>query len=285
MAATLADVLFADKTDPLVLEEDWVKLVRGIAAGDESAFLALYERTHRLVFTLTTRITNSRKAAEEVTLNVFYDVWRRSSTYKRTGRTVLAWVMNQARARAVDRLQSERLKKRDPHADIPACTPGDPGPIDITLFSDVTRLEIAARAGGKRDADVIHTFTSLWGRLARRIAEKPRDAIHQWIEPDWKEVASGVSCKLLATDIENDLVSMLVRLAPGVDYPPHTHAGVEELHLLQGDLWIDGRKLYPGDYNRGKPGSTDDRVWSVTGCTGVLITSTRDALNDRNVKP
>jgi hypothetical protein len=41
-----------------------------------------------------------------------------------------------------------------------------------------------------------------------------------------------------------------IRLAPGVDYPPHTHAEVEELHLLGGELWIDDRKLYPGDYNR-----------------------------------
>ena len=27
-------------------------------------------------------------------------------------------------------------------------------------------------------------------------------------------------------------VSMLVRLEPGTDYPPHRHGGVEELHLL-----------------------------------------------------
>jgi anti-sigma factor ChrR (cupin superfamily) len=73
-------------------------------------------------------------------------------------------------------------------------------------------------------------------------------------------------------------VSMLVRLAPGTDYPPHTHAGVEELHLLQGELLIDTRKLLPGDYNRAEPGSSDKRVWSETGCMCVLMTSTKDAL-------
>src|SRR5258708_32463053 len=85
-------------------------------------------------------------------------------------------------------------------------------------------------------------------------------------------------CKLLATDTERHRVSMLVRLAPGASYPAHTHAGVEELHLLDGELWIDGRKLIPGDYNYGAPGSGDDRVWSDTGCTCVLITSTQDVL-------
>ena len=91
-------------------------------------------------------------------------------------------------------------------------------------------------------------------------------------------MAPGISCKLLATDTERDRVSMLVRLTPGTDYPPHSHAGVEELHLLDGELWIDDRKLYPGDYNRGEPGTWDKRVWSETGCTCVLLTSYFDVL-------
>lgn len=83
---------------------------------------------------------------------------------------------------------------------------------------------------------------------------------------------------LLATDEEKNVVSMLVRLLPYVDYPPHTHAGVEELYLLDGELWIDLKKLYPGDYNRAEVGTGDQRVWSETGCTCVLITSTKDLL-------
>jgi anti-sigma factor ChrR (cupin superfamily) len=71
---------------------------------------------------------------------------------------------------------------------------------------------------------------------------------------------------------------MLVRLAPGTDYPPHTHAGVEELHLLEGELWIDERKLYAGDYNRAEPGTGDKRVYSETGCACVLMTSSKDVL-------
>jgi anti-sigma factor ChrR (cupin superfamily) len=131
--------------------------------------------------------------------------------------------------------------------------------------------------------DVLRPTTSLQARLARRIAEEtgaqpapppPR----QWSEPDWEQVAPGIECKLLATDMERHRVSMLVRLAPGAHYPAHTHAGVEELHLLDGELWIDARKLFPGDYNYGAPGAGDERVWSETGCTCVLITSTSDIL-------
>jgi anti-sigma factor ChrR (cupin superfamily) len=97
-------------------------------------------------------------------------------------------------------------------------------------------------------------------------------------QPEWEQVAPGITCKLLATDMEKGRVSMLVRLAPGAEYPSHTHAGVEELHMLEGELMVDEKTLYPGDYLRSEPGTADHRVWSESGCTGVLLTSTRDIL-------
>jgi anti-sigma factor ChrR (cupin superfamily) len=131
--------------------------------------------------------------------------------------------------------------------------------------------------------DVLRPPASLQERLALRIAKEtgkqpvPPPA-PQWSEPEWEQVAPGIECKLLAADREKHRVSMLVRLAPGASYPPHTHAGVEELHLLDGELWINGRKLVPGDYNYGAPGALDESVWSETGCTCVLVTSTQDTL-------
>ena len=132
-------------------------------------------------------------------------------------------------------------------------------------------------------ADVLRPPDSLWGRLAQRIAvgtghvpvlPPPQPPG----EPDWQDAAPGLSYKVLAADTRNDRVSLLVRLAPGAYYPPHRHGGVEELYLLDGELWIDEKQLYPGDYNRAEAGSADQRVWSETGCTCVLLTSTRDVL-------
>ncbi|HJT18600.1 MAG TPA: cupin domain-containing protein [Thermoanaerobaculia bacterium] len=132
--------------------------------------------------------------------------------------------------------------------------------------------------------DVLRPSSSLRTRLAERIAAEqgrppapPPAATYR--EPEWEEVAPGIFCKLLANDADRDRVSMLVRLLPGVEYPPHHHAGLEELFLLEGELWIDDRKLYPGDYNRAEAPSGDKRVWSETGCTCVLITSTKDILD------
>ena len=131
--------------------------------------------------------------------------------------------------------------------------------------------------------DVLRPAPSLKLRLARRIAaglgaEPLPPPAAQWSEPRWEHVAPGIECKLLARDEEKRVTTMLVRLAAGGEYPPHTHAGVEELYLLDGELWIDERKLYPGDYNRAEAGTSDQRVWSETGCTCVLVTSTDDLL-------
>jgi anti-sigma factor ChrR (cupin superfamily) len=131
--------------------------------------------------------------------------------------------------------------------------------------------------------DVLRPTASLRTRLALRIGEETgKEPVlpqaPRWCEPEWEQVAPGIECKLLATDAERHRVSMLVRLAPGACYPAHTHADAEELHLLDGELWIDERKLLPGDYNHGAPGAADERIWSETGCTCLLVTSTKDVL-------
>lgn len=149
--------------------------------------------------------------------------------------------------------------------------------------SELAEMQRVVNAFAAWPQDVLRPSPSLQARLADRIAmehggKRALPAARQWTEPEWKDVAEGIACKILAKDDERDRVSMLVRLAPGAHYPPHVHAGVEELHLLDGELWIDERKLFPGDYNRGEPGAGDKRVWSETGCTCVLVTSTKDIL-------
>lgn len=116
--ATLGDVLYADRSGPLVLEQDWARVVQRMAAGDQLALHALYDRTHRVVFTLVMRITGNRETAEELTLDVFLEAWRRAARYDAANGTVLGWVMNLARSRAIDRLRFDQRHKRvDPCPD------------------------------------------------------------------------------------------------------------------------------------------------------------------------
>jgi RNA polymerase sigma-70 factor, ECF subfamily len=109
---TLGNLLYADPTQVRVSEDAWVALVRATAAGDQRALRALYERTHRLVFTFLARLLNDRQSAEELTLDTFHAVWSRAARYDPAGGPVLGWIMNQARSRAIDRLRYEQRKKR-----------------------------------------------------------------------------------------------------------------------------------------------------------------------------
>lgn len=170
---TLGAVLYANDSIPSEAEAAWVRLVGSIATGDQLALHALYERSHRLVFTLIVRITRSRETAEELTVDVFHDVWRRAGRYDPADGTVLGWIMNQARSRAIDRLRFEQRKKRvdagpgDPppaheapsseetlelkqqrrlvQSAVASLAPGERAAIEAAFFSELTHAEVAAR--------------------------------------------------------------------------------------------------------------------------------------------
>jgi RNA polymerase sigma-70 factor, ECF subfamily len=169
---TLGDLLYADRSGPVVAEADWVHLVEATAAGDQDALRALYERSHRLVFTLAMRICSSPQMAEELTVDVFHDVWRRACEYNPRDGTVIGWIMMQARSRAIDRLRFEQRKKRvDPGTSegatespswpdaalvarqrrgsvtdaLAALTPDERTAIETAFFSELTYAETAER--------------------------------------------------------------------------------------------------------------------------------------------
>jgi RNA polymerase sigma-70 factor (ECF subfamily) len=169
----LGDLLYAKQTERPVSEAVWISMVRSIAEGDQLALQSIYELTHRIVFTLIMRIVNNRETAEELTLDVFHDVWRRAATYDPANGSVVGWVMNQARSRAIDRFRYEQRKKRvnnetgptrdekegeNPHdafntdeqsrllrKALDILNPEERQAIEIAFFSELTYQEVAVR--------------------------------------------------------------------------------------------------------------------------------------------
>lgn len=148
-------------------------LVHAIATGSQAALRTLYERAHRIAFTLIMRITHSREIAEELTVDVFHDVWRRAPLYDAANGPVLGWILNQARSRAIDSLRrAQRDKRVNPYPDGPVVD-AEPEPsdevidreelawrlrkavalltrderqaIEAAFFSDMTYAEVAAQ--------------------------------------------------------------------------------------------------------------------------------------------
>jgi RNA polymerase sigma-70 factor, ECF subfamily len=138
---TLGDLLYANQKQAPMPEGDWVRLVRSMATGDQVALQIIYEKTHRMVFTLMFRIVHNRETAEELTLDVFHDAWRRASTYDPSNGPVVGWIMNQARSRAIDRLRFEQRKKRvnTQTDELQSVTPA-PDPENVLHVQEQSRL-------------------------------------------------------------------------------------------------------------------------------------------------
>ena len=171
--STLGDVLYSNPRQPLILESEWLSCVRAMAAGDEAALHALYERAHRPVYTLIVRITGNREVAEELTVDVFYDVWRRASAYDPAGGTVLGWIMNQARSRAIDHLRFSHRKKRTatPDADLPRSAEADPhDQLAFKQRADQLRTALGSLTGDERRAIEAAFFAELtYAEVAARL--------------------------------------------------------------------------------------------------------------------
>lgn len=95
------------------VEQARLELIRGIASGEQDALGQLYDSTHRAVFGLIQRILNDPAGAEEVTLEVYTQVWRQASNYDPRRGTPSAWILTIARSRAIDRFRStDQTRKR-----------------------------------------------------------------------------------------------------------------------------------------------------------------------------
>ena len=80
--------------------------------GDQGALAEFYDDSSRYVFGLTLRILGDRESAEEVTLDVYVQVWKQASRYSPERGAVSSWLLNMARSRAIDRLRSKGRRQR-----------------------------------------------------------------------------------------------------------------------------------------------------------------------------
>jgi hypothetical protein len=103
--STLGDFLYANKGRPRRSGADWIALIQQAARRDQRALQTLYVRTHYLVFALIMRITNHALCAEKLTLDLFCDVWQGAGTFDPLADTVIGWMANCARSRALELLR------------------------------------------------------------------------------------------------------------------------------------------------------------------------------------
>ncbi|HEY1117743.1 MAG TPA: ECF RNA polymerase sigma factor SigK [Acidimicrobiales bacterium] len=97
---------------PAGVGPDAAELLNRSARGDQAAFAELYDATSARVHGLVLRVVRDRAQAEEVTQEVFLEVWRTASRYDSERGSALAWLMTIAHRKAVDRVRSAEASTR-----------------------------------------------------------------------------------------------------------------------------------------------------------------------------
>lgn len=104
-------------TNPSILRPAEHELVVRVVAGDIRAFEAIYDRHSPQVFALAMRVTGRRRAAEDVTQDVFLNFWRTASSYDAGRGAVRTWLLAMVRNRSIDWLRREGRHERNVQID------------------------------------------------------------------------------------------------------------------------------------------------------------------------
>lgn len=89
---------------------DELTLLGLITRQDENALAAFYDRFNRMVFTIVFNILDEEAAAEEITQDVFLNVWKKSSSYDASQAKVTTWIASITRNRTIDYLRARRIR-------------------------------------------------------------------------------------------------------------------------------------------------------------------------------
>ena len=89
-----------------------IELLRRVAKGDRSAFEELYDRFSGVLFSTAYRVLNNQEATEDVTQDVFIQIWEKAPLYNPALGKPMTWAITLTRNKAIDRLRSMQRRGR-----------------------------------------------------------------------------------------------------------------------------------------------------------------------------
>lgn len=142
-------------------------LVAQVAQSDRRAFDRLYEMTSPRLNALCLSILRDRREAEEVLEQVYIGIWKQAPGFGDSGLSPMAWLLTQARDKALDHRRSL------PAAPLPAPA-GPAGSVELVRAAYLEGLDydqLAAREGISAD-EARHGLHEGLERLAGHAAEE-----------------------------------------------------------------------------------------------------------------
>jgi RNA polymerase sigma-70 factor (ECF subfamily) len=109
--------------------------LQSMAKGDHAALARAYDQMGPIVFSLAVRMLRDRPAAEDVTQDIFVQVWRQAANYDTSRGSPEAWIMMIARTRILDRLRSRSagIVLKPVGDNLPDAPDGEDWPDDLAI--------------------------------------------------------------------------------------------------------------------------------------------------------
>jgi len=136
-----------------------------IAAGDEAAFEALYDRYSRLLYSILLSVLKQPPEAQDMLQELFLHIWYQAKQFNQERGSVYSWLVTMTRNRAIDRLRSksfrEKMQESSNDEAMMLVPDGDISPLDsISLAEDRSRIHeaLAKIPAEQRDALMLAYF-------------------------------------------------------------------------------------------------------------------------------
>jgi RNA polymerase sigma-70 factor (ECF subfamily) len=89
-------------------------LVQRMAAGDEQALGALYDRWVEVVHAVVARVLRTPDDVDDVVEEVFWQAWRQAERFDPARGSAQTWLLTIARSRSLDRIRMLRRRREEP---------------------------------------------------------------------------------------------------------------------------------------------------------------------------
>lgn len=138
-----------------------------VRQGDERAFAEFYDHVAPTVFGVILRVLRDRAQAEEVTQEVFVELWRTAPRFDPSRGSVRSWANTMAHRRAVDRVRSEQSARDREVADGARVVPTQDDVAD-RVVTELDRADVAEALGALSDTQREAVSLAFYGGLTYR---------------------------------------------------------------------------------------------------------------------
>jgi RNA polymerase sigma-70 factor (ECF subfamily) len=105
-----------ESSDQQALARD-LACMRSLAAGDDTTLEPIYQRHSGLVMAVALRVVHDHAEAEQVVIDVFFELWRTAANYDPQKSSPRNYLVRLARSRAIDRLRRSKTGHSGMHRD------------------------------------------------------------------------------------------------------------------------------------------------------------------------